>query len=122
MGAGFTLQLLEGDADRVSVSSDRNPSWVPVRRKWPCLPAKRYEVAMTRDEVVVLKSRGAAAVRIQAERGTHGALIVRSSRKPACVMHAGNRRVFELEDGEVMSLRTEHAQDPMRGHTVGSSV
>jgi hypothetical protein len=117
----FQLQCIGGDADRISVSSDRNPSWVPVRRKFRCLPARRYEVSLTRDEVVILKSRGSAEIRIRAERSTHGALIVRSSRRGTHVMHAGDARVLELDDGEVVCLRTEQARDPMRGHSIGAS-
>lgn len=117
--SGFTMECIGGDADRISVSSDRQPSWVPVRRKWKCLPARRYQVSITRDEVTIIKSRGDAVLRVRAERSEHGALIVRSSRRGATVLHAGEVRVFELTDGEVVSLRTENARDPMRGHSMG---
>lgn len=123
MDAGFTLQCLNADADRLSVSSTHNPSWVPVRRRWKCLPAKKYEVALLRDEVVILKARAPSEVRIRAERGDHGHLVVRSSRHGVRVVRQGSDLVLQIEESEVVSLRTEHARDPMRGHSVdGPSV
>jgi hypothetical protein len=120
--SGFTLQCVGGDADRLSVSSTTAPSFVPIRRKFRCLPAKRYEVPLTRDDVVILKSRGLSEIRVTAESSAFGALVIRSSRAGTRTMHAGQSRVFELTDGEVMSLRTEQARDPERGHTIGSEV
>lgn len=120
---GVELQCLNQDADRLSVQSSVATTWAPVRRKFRFLGPKRYDVSMTRDEVLVLKSRGAAEIRLKHLGGPYGALICNSSRKATRVLRpTGPAEVFHLDDGEALILRTEQARDPRMGHSVAAGA
>jgi hypothetical protein len=121
--AGFKLKCIGGDADRISVSSTRQPSFVLARRKFRCLPAKVYEIDVERDEVTILKSRGDAELCVTAgPSDEYGNLLVYSSRNSVRVLKPNQTLVLELVDGEVITLRPEKARDPVRGHSIGQSV
>lgn len=119
---GFQLTALNAEADRLSVQSSVQATWSPTRRKFAMLPPRVYDVSILRDELIILKSRGSAEVRLKAVGGPYGALICRSSRSGAVVLRPGKKHEFQLDDGEAIVIRTEQAMDPTKGHDMSQGT
>ena len=121
---GFRIRGLNQAANRVSVQSNVQSTWMLTRRRFGGLFPKWHDVGMNRDELIVIKCQdGADSAEIELEPLGEkvGTIIADSSRRGARTMRVGQRYVWVLEPGEALVLRGAmivHPVGPGRGLSV----
>lgn len=121
---GFRIRGLNQDANRVSVQSNVQTTWMLTRRKWDALLPKWHDVGIAHNELIVIKCQdGAASAEIELEPlgDRAGTLIADSSRKAAKTLRVNQKYVFTLEPGEAIILRNSTIVHPS-GPGAGLSV
>lgn len=112
MANGVRIRGLSGDVSNVSVQSNVSRTWALLGKKWAGLKWKVHDIALQRDELLVLKCQGGDCVlELEATSDEHGHTIVQDdvTRKPL-----GLRRPqrYELHQGSALSLTTVTIQHP----------
>ena len=115
---GFKLKSLNQDCNRLAVKSSVQTSWNPTYKKHVFSRAEEYDVAMTRDEIVVISFQdgsGKAALELTPLGDQVGTLIAQSSRNATKTLRVGKHYRFELEPGESLILRGSMIVHPTHG-------
>lgn len=122
---GFELTCHDQNADRISVQSNMNPTWAPMRKRFKYSLNKKYEVGVADGELVVMKSRGENSIAIRAFSNVKDAnpiLILQPARSGQIILTAGKWEHIIMKDGEALTFRTGAPIDPMRGHRTDITV
>ncbi len=116
---GFKICGLNADADRVAVQSSFQSTWLLGRGarhdrrsgRW----VKRWqEVAILRDEIIVLRPYGGAPeLEIVPLGGACGALIVEATRGATRIVRVGQHYPFALDRDEAAVVKTERVTYPL---------
>lgn len=112
---GFKLRGLNPAFNRVSVKSNVQTTWNPTYKKPGAKSPASYEVAMTRNELIVLKCEDGAehaVVEMQPLGDAAGTMIVESSRKGTRTLRVGGKYRWELDPGEALICRTSNITHP----------
>lgn len=120
----FRIRGINQAANRVSVQSSVQDTFMLTRRKFAGLLPKWHDVTMSRDELVVIKCQDGAdfaEVEIEITSDKAGTFIARSSRGSSTSMGAGDKKVFTLQPGEALVLQGENIRHPT-GQGAGISV
>lgn len=115
---GFRIRGLNGDANRVSIQSSEQSTFMLTRRKWGGLLPKWHDVAQSQNELIVVKCQdGAASAEFEIEPlgDKVGVMIAQFSRRGSRSLRVGQRYVFTLEPGESLVLKSELIQYPTHG-------
>jgi hypothetical protein len=119
----FRLRCFDSNADRISVQSTVNATWAPERRHSASMQPTEHEVYLVRDEVLIIKTRGDNVIELMGlPDSADGLPIVRSSRRATFTLRPDKPVVLEMEDGEALIVRSEHAHDPTRAHRTDVTV
>lgn len=112
---GFRIRGLNQDSNRVSIQSNVQDTWMLTRRKFAGLINKWYDVAMTRDEIIVIKCQDGASfaeIEIEPLGDRAGVMIAQSSRRSTKSLRVNEVYQFTLEPGEALVLRSQNIVYP----------
>lgn len=116
MSNGIRITGVSGDVSNVSVQSSVNSTWALLGRKWMGLRWKRHEVALGRDEVMVLKCQGGQCVlELEALGSEHGDTIIQEDVSRLRLVRGRPRR-YRLAQGQSLVLTTPQIQHPFHRH------
>lgn len=116
MPNGVRIRGISGDVSNVSVQSSVNRTWALLGRKWAGLRWKEHDLALQRDELVVLKCQGGHCVlELEHRSDAHGDLIVQEDVSRIRLRRTDKRR-FELRQGQSLCLTTTTIQHPFHVH------
>jgi hypothetical protein len=114
MANGVRIRGVSGDVSNVSVQSSVNRTWALLGRKWAGLRWKVHDLALQRDEVLVLKCQGGACVLELTSTGNeHGDTIAQED-VSRIRLHPAQARQFTLRQGQSLVLTTPSIQHPWR--------
>jgi hypothetical protein len=105
---GFKLKALNQDCNRIAVKSNVQTSWNPTYKKHIFSRGEEYDIAMTRDEIIVISFQdgsGHAEIEIKPLGDKAGTLIAQSSRNATKTLRVGAAYRFELQPGESIIMR-----------------
>lgn len=105
---GFKLRALNQDCNRVAVKSSVATTWMMTYKDRVLSMPKEFDVAMDKNEIVVLKCEdgaGHAAIEIRPLGDNVGTIIAQSSRKGIKTLRVGEKYRFELDPGESLVIR-----------------
>lgn len=114
MANGIRIRGLSGDVSNVSVQSNVNRTWALLGKKWAGLRWKIHEVALQRDELLVLKCQGGSCVlELEGTGDEHGDTIVQEdvTRRRLGV---GRPVRYELHQGQALALTTATIKHPFK--------
>ena len=112
---GFKLRALNQDCNRVAVKSSVQTTWMLTYKARVLGPPKEYDIAMDKNELIVLKCEdgsGHAALEIRPLGDKVGTLIAQSSRKGIKTLRVGEKYRFELDPGESLVIRGNRIVHP----------
>ena len=116
MPNGIRIRGISGEVSSVSVQSSVSRTWALLGRKWAGLRYREHDVALQRDEIVVLKCQGGACVlELQALGNEHGDTIVQED-VSRIRLPKGRRQKFRLAQGQSLVLTTPTIQHPFHRH------
>lgn len=107
---GFRIRGLNQAANRISIQSSEQPTWMLTRRKFAGLLPKWHEVGQAQNELIIVKCQDGAdwaEIEIEPLGDKVGVLIAQSSRRGTRSLRVGSSHVFALEPGESLVLRSE---------------
>lgn len=107
---GFRIRGLNQAANRISIQSSAQDTFMLTRRKWAGLLPKWHEVAQAQNELIVIKCQDGAdiaEIEIEPLGDRVGCMIADSSRRAARTLRVGSTYVFELAPGEALVLKSE---------------
>lgn len=112
---GFKLRGLNQAFNRVSIKSNVQTTWNPTYKSIGAKKPKEHEVAMTRDELIIMKCEDGsehAVIEIIPLGDAAGTMIVESSRKETKTLRVGGKYRWELDPGEALVCRTSAIMHP----------
>lgn len=111
---GFRVRGLNQDCDHLAVQSSAQTTWLLGRSRGGFGKAQWREIAIGRDELMVMRAYGhcSPTIEIQPLGDKAGILILQLSRGPTCGLRVGSKRVFELGPDESLVIRCEWMQYP----------
>lgn len=120
MPNGVKIRGVSGDVSNVSVQSNVTKTWALLGRKWAGLRWREHELALERDELVVLKCQGGDCVlELEALGNEHGDTIVQEDVTRYRLPMRQRQRVA-LHQGQAISLTTPSIQHPF--HRLGPII
>jgi hypothetical protein len=106
---GFKLRGLNADCNRVAVKSTHQSSWQLPYKTHVFSRPKEHDVAIHRNELVVMTYQdylsGRAEIEITPLGDKVGTLLLQSSRNARKTLRVGQKYRFTLEPGESVTLR-----------------
>lgn len=113
MSNGVRIRGLSGDVSNVSVQSSIVRTWALLGKKWAGLRWRVHDVALERDEVMVLKCQGGTCrLEIESLGGPHGGVIIQEDVSRIRLI-AGQRRAFDLHQGVSLVFTNEKIVYPL---------
>lgn len=112
---GFRIRGLNQAANRISIQSSHQDTFMLTRRKWAGLAAKWHEVSQAQNELIVVKCQDGAdyaEVEIEPLGDKVGVMVVDSSRRGSKSIRVGTRNIFVLQPGEALVLKSENIVYP----------
>jgi hypothetical protein len=112
MSNGLRIRGVSGDVSSVSVQSSLTRTWALLGRKWAGLAWRVHEVALQRDELIVLKCQGGSCVlELTALGNEHGDMIVQED-VSRIRLELGSKQQFRLSQGQALVLTCPAIQHP----------
>lgn len=109
---GLEVTGVSGDVSNVSVQSNVNRTFALLGRKWAGLRWKRHEIALQKDELVVLKCQGGACVlELKALGNEHGDTMIQED-VSRYRLRKGDVRRFPLQQGQALAITTATIRHP----------
>jgi len=116
MSNGIRVTGVSGDVSNVSVQSSVVRSWALLGKKWAGLRWRVHDVALERDEVVVLKCQGGdCRLEVEGLGGPYGGVIIQQDVSRTRLLR-GQRRSFALHQGVSLVLTNEKIVHPLHKH------
>jgi hypothetical protein len=107
---GFRIRGLNADCDKLACQSSVQTTWLVGRHRFL---SKGTEVAITKDELIVLRPYGGApVVEITPLGGPHGVLILELARGGRMAVRNGTKQRVEMGLDEALVIKTEHWKPP----------
>lgn len=113
MSNGVRIRGLSGDVSNVSVQSSVTQTWALLGRKWAGLRWREHDVALERDELLVLKCQGGdCRLEIEGLGGPFGDIIIQED-VSRLRLRRGERRQFGLRQGVSLVLTNQKIVHPL---------
>lgn len=116
MANGIRIRGVSGDVSSVSVQSSVSMTWALLGRKWAGLAWRQHDVAIERDELLVLKCQGGNCVlELEGLGGEHGDIIVQEDVSRVRLLRHQKKR-YSLHQGASLVLSTTSIKHPLNKH------
>lgn len=112
MSNGLRIRGVSGDVSNVSVQSSVNSTWALLGRKWAGLRWKVHDLALQRDEVLVLKCQGSTCVLELTALGNEYGDTIAQEDVSRIRLALGEKRQFRMLQGQALVLTTPSIQHP----------
>src|ERR1700758_413798 len=113
MSNGVRIRGLSGDVSSVSVQSSVTSTWALLGRKWHGLRYREHDVALERDEELVVKCQGGACqLELEGLGGPFGDIIVQED-VSRVRLRQGERRRYALRQGVSLVLTNQKIVHPL---------
>ena len=109
------VTALNQDCNRIAVKSNVQTSWMMTYKRGVLARNKKYDIAFTKDELIVLTFQdgsGYAEIKIRPIGEKVGTVIAQSSRNATQTLRVGRDYTFGLKPGESVIFRGNRIVHP----------